>query len=249
MTEEFFADPLPSHPVLLYHKWMTTCPLWPKQIAQASSHEGQRYRKIRKDKETANEGQIMARPSKKAEIVQAAAELFSTKGFKATTVRDIAEKAGVLSGSLYAHIDTKEDLLLEIVRLAANEFANALEPIVRSDENPEAKVRAAVHAHLGVIASSRAWSTVYLDEDAAFSPEGRLEVRQLRKVYEQYWMQILEEGRARQTFSFTDSVLTRLFILSALNGFHRWYDPQGRLTVHDIAEDYAGMILNMLRKT
>ncbi len=189
----------------------------------------------------------MARPSKKTEIIRAAAELFSTKGYKATTVRDIAEKVGVLSGSLYAHIDTKEDLLLEIVRVAANEFANALKPIVHSHASPEEKMRAAIHAHLGVIASSRAWSTVYLDEGATFSQEGRLEVRHLRKIYEQYWTQILEEGQMRQTFSFPDEALARLFILSALNGFHRWYDPEGRLTVHDIADDYADMVLKMLR--
>ncbi|AUW93828.1 MAG: TetR/AcrR family transcriptional regulator [Sulfobacillus thermosulfidooxidans] len=188
----------------------------------------------------------MARPSKKSEIVQAAAELFSTKGFKATTVRDIAERAGVLSGSLYAHIDTKEDLLIEIVRQAANEFAQALAPIVQSQESPTAKMRAAVHAHLGVIASSRAWSTVYLDEDMAFSETGRATVRQLRRTYEQYWIQLLEEGQQQHVFSDIDIGLTKLFILSALNGFHRWYDPKGRLMVHEIADHYADMILKML---
>lgn len=189
----------------------------------------------------------MARPSKKTEIVQAAAELFSTKGFKATTVRDIAERAGVLSGSLYAHIDTKEDLLLEIVRRAAGEFADAVKPIVSADLAPEEKVRQAVHAHLGVIASSRAWSTVYLDEDAAFSDAGRHEARQLRRSYEHYWMQILEEGQTRQVFSLDDPALTRLFILSALNGFHRWYNPDGKLMVRDIADHYADMVIKMLR--
>lgn len=191
----------------------------------------------------------MARSSKKSKIVQAAAELFSTKGFKATTVRDIAERAGILSGSLYAHIDTKEDLLLEIVRRAAREFTDSLQPIVQSDLIPEDKIRKAVRAHLGVIASSRAWSTVYLDEDTAFSEEGRSMVRQLRNAYEQYWIQILEEGRVQQAFSFTDAVLIRKFILSALNGFHRWYDPTGRLMVDDIAEQYANIVLKILHTT
>jgi AcrR family transcriptional regulator len=191
--------------------------------------------------------EIMARPSKKTEIVQAAAELFSTKGYRATTVRDIAERAGMLSGSLYAHIEAKEDLLIEIVRQAADQFARALTPIMSSSMSPAEKLTAAIHAHMGVIADSRAWSTVYLDDDTDLSEGGRLEVRHLRKSYERYWAAILDEGQEGGDFCPQDSALARLLILSALNGLHRWYKPEGPLTVDEIAERYAAMLLKMLR--
>lgn len=188
----------------------------------------------------------MARPSKKSQILQAAAELFGTKGFKATTVRDIAERAGVLSGSLYAHIDTKEDLLVEVVRQAAQAFTEVLAPIVASSRDPREKLRLAVHAHIGVIAASRAWSAVYLDEETAFSDSGRQEVRRLRRAYEEYWTAILEEGVRQGIFVIDDLPLARLFTLSALNGIHRWYNPQGRLSAGAIADRYTDMLLKVL---
>ncbi len=189
----------------------------------------------------------MARPSKKSEIVKAAAELFSTKGYRATTVRDIADRAGMLSGSLYAHIDAKEDLLIEIVRQAADQFATAIAPITDSSLPPVEKLTAAIHAHMQVIADSRSWSAIYLDDDTDLSDAGRREVRSLRRAYEGYWADILKEGQARGDFSPEDSALSRLLILSALNGLHHWYKPEGPLSVGEIADRYAAMILKALR--
>lgn len=189
----------------------------------------------------------MPRVSRKHKIVEAAAQLFGTKGYRATTVRDIAERAGVLSGSLYAHIATKEDLLLEIVREAARDFSRALEPIVASDASAAQKLRRAVHAHLAVVAASQSRARVYLDEREAFSDIGLAEARALRKRYEAYWEAILEDGMTSGEFDLPDPKLARLLILSALNGVNRWYQPQGRLTPDQIAESYANFLLRMMQ--
>ena len=55
-------------------------------------------------------------PTRRSELLLIAAELFATKGFKNTTVRDIAEASGILSGSLYHHFDSKESMVDEILR-------------------------------------------------------------------------------------------------------------------------------------
>jgi AcrR family transcriptional regulator len=191
----------------------------------------------------------MARKSRRALIVQAAAELFASKGFQKTTVRDIAEQAGVLSGSLYAHIETKEDLFLEIVRLAARHFEQALAPIVASSLSPSEKLRHAVKAHIGVIDESRAWAQVYLSDVAELSDEARQEARRLRRQYEAYWIKILHEGVAAGVFSIEDETLTRFFVLSGLNGMTHWYRAGGRLTCDEIADIYANLIERMLQPT
>lgn len=188
----------------------------------------------------------MARKSRRDVIIEAAAELFAEKGFRATTVRDIAEVAGILSGSLYAHIDTKEDLYLEIVRRAANDFAAAVAPIVDSQASPDVKLERMIAAHLGIIAESRAWARVYMDDDNQLSQATRDHARQLRRDYERLWDTVLDEGMRSGLFHVEDESLTRLFILSALNGVIRWYRPDGRLSPERIAEGFMPMVLRVL---
>ena len=188
----------------------------------------------------------MARKSRKAIIIQAAAELFAEKGFRATTVRDIAEVAGILSGSLYAHIATKEDLYLEIVRRAAQDFTSAVAPIVEGADSPEIKLERMIAAHLSVIDRSRAWARVYMDDDNQLSDRTRGRARQLRRAYERLWDKVLQDGMSSGVFSVDDESLARLFILSALNGVIRWYRPGGRLASADVAQAFSPLVLRVL---
>ncbi|MCY0900103.1 MAG: TetR/AcrR family transcriptional regulator [Firmicutes bacterium] len=188
----------------------------------------------------------MARKSRRDAIVKAAAELFAERGFRATTVRDIAEVAGVLSGSLYAHIATKEDLYLEIVRRAADDFSTAVRPIVEAQESPDVKLRRMILAHLRVIEESRAWARVYLDDDNELSEATRREARRLRREYERLWDRVLTEGIDQGLFQVHDESLTRLFVLSALNGVIRWYHPGGRLSSDAVAKEFSILVERVL---
>ncbi|MCY0877825.1 MAG: TetR/AcrR family transcriptional regulator [Firmicutes bacterium] len=188
----------------------------------------------------------MARKSRRDAIVEAAAQLFAERGFRATTVRDIAEVAGVLSGSLYAHIATKEDLYLEIVRRAAEDFSGAVGPIVESQGPPDEKIRRMILAHLRVIEQSRAWARVYLDDDHELSENTRSEARKLRRGYERLWDRVLLEGIEQGRFHLRDESLTRLFILSALNGVVRWYHPEGRLSSEAVAQEFLILVERVL---
>lgn len=189
----------------------------------------------------------MARKNRRDAIIEAAAELFAAKGFRATTVRDIAEEAGILSGSLYAHIATKEDLYLEIVRRAAQDFSGAVGPLVDELGDAPAKLGRMIRAHLGVIDRSRAWARVYLDDDSELSEATRMEARRLRREYERLWDAVLQEGMASGQFLMADESLTRLFILSALNGIIRWYRPGGRLSAEAVADHYVQLVLRVLK--
>jgi AcrR family transcriptional regulator len=188
----------------------------------------------------------MARKSRRDLIIESAAGLFAAKGFHATTVRDIAEVAGVLSGSLYAHIATKEDLYVEIVRRAARDFTAAVEPIATGSGSAVDKLERMIGAHLAVIARSRAWARVYLDDDTNLSQAARDQARQWRRAYEKLWDAVLAEGMADGSFRVADQPLARLFVLSALNGVIRWYVSEGRLSEGDITRHFTGLVLGAL---
>ena len=94
---------------------------------------------------------------RKEQIYSTARSLFSERGYHATTVRDIARELNMQGGSLYAHIESKEDVLWEIVNRAAEQFLGAVEPIVASDKSPADKLRDMVRAHVQVVADT--WPT------------------------------------------------------------------------------------------
>ena len=78
--------------------------------------------------------------------------MFSRQGYHATTVRDIARELNMQGGSLYAHIDSKEDMLWEIVERAAAQFLAAVRPLAAL---PAARERSACDAMLAAACGSR----------------------------------------------------------------------------------------------
>src|SRR6188508_3222972 len=89
--------------------------------------------------------------SRRAELLAIAAGLFAEKGFKNTTVRDIADAAGILSGSLYHHFDSKESMVDEILSTFQEELFGRYDEILASDADPRAKLEQAVRVSFDAI--------------------------------------------------------------------------------------------------
>src|SRR5215210_2836822 len=94
---------------------------------------------------------MTATQTRREELLQIAAELFATKGFRNTTVRDIADAAGILSGSLYHHFDSKESMVDEILRTFQDELFGQYDAIIASDADPRAKLEEAVRVSFEAI--------------------------------------------------------------------------------------------------
>ena len=101
--------------------------------------------------------------ARRTELTRAAARLFAEKGYHGTSVGDLAEALGVQKGSLYAHIESKADLLWEVAREGAEAFHAALDAV--PDEGPVVeRIRAALRAHLRVVAEQLDVATVFIRE-------------------------------------------------------------------------------------
>jgi TetR/AcrR family transcriptional regulator, cholesterol catabolism regulator len=188
----------------------------------------------------------MPRAGRKENVLEAAVALFSHKGYHGTTVRDIAEESGMLSGSLYAHITSKEDLLFEITRRAANQFMDALEPIVAGPGSAAGKLQAAIAAHLRVVAGSLEAATIFLHEWKALAPERRVVIAERRTAYERLLGQIIRQGVESGEFRPVDEKFARLLVLSAVNWLYEWYDPAGPLGPDEVADRFATLIFGGL---
>jgi len=178
------------------------------------------------------------RRSRKEQILEEAARLFGRRGYHATSMRDIGEATGMLAGSLYAHISSKEDLLFEIVLQAANQFLDRLESLRPLDLSPEERLRRAMRAHVGVVADNLDEAWVFHHEWKALTGERRDEVRRLRRRYEQLWDEIVRglPGAADPRFA-------RLLVLSAANWTYTWYRPEGPLSPDEVADRFSDLLL------
>jgi AcrR family transcriptional regulator len=185
----------------------------------------------------------MPKAGRRDAILDAAVELFSDRGYHGTSVRDIAHESGMLSGSLYAHIRSKEDLLHEIVTRAGREFVAGVEQVVAADLPADEKLREALRAHIRVVAGSIDEARVFLHEWRALAGPRLAEVRGLRRRYERLWAGVIEEGIAAGLFRSVDPRFARLVALSAANWTYQWYDPDGPLGPDEVADRFADLLL------
>jgi AcrR family transcriptional regulator len=190
----------------------------------------------------------MAERGRRKQIVQAARTLFREKGYHATTIRDIADMSGVLSGSLYAHIRTKEDLLFEITDEVADHFVHKLETITQSPQPPTEKFRRALAGHITVVAEHLDAASVFSHEWKALSGERKEIIQAKRDRYEQLWADILDEGVASGEFHEEHIRFSRVMTLSVANWLYQWYQPTGVLSAKDVADRMADVILRGLQK-
>ncbi len=185
---------------------------------------------------------------RKAEIHRAACRLFREHGFPGTSVRQIAEKVGMLGGSLYSHMDSKDDLLWDIVNHAADRFLSTLESVQTSNLGIMQKLRAAIMAHVGVITADLDAAAVYTFEWRHLVPERRTAFTQRRDDYERSFRELVDQAIRERYIGAESAASATLFILSALNWVSTWYRPDGPMSAEDIGRMLSDYIFDGLRR-
>ncbi|WP_243028879.1 TetR/AcrR family transcriptional regulator [Thermus albus] len=180
---------------------------------------------------------------RREQILSIASHLFSQRGYHATSMRDLAKELNLQGGSLYAHIASKEELLIEVVRRAAERFLAVLDSL---EGDPVAKLKGLVQGHLRVIAEELPRATVFFHEWKHLSPPLLEEAKALRRKYEEGVQGIIQEGVEQGVFHVPSVRLATLFVLSALNWTYQWYRPDGPLSLEKLSEAYATLILRAL---
>jgi TetR/AcrR family transcriptional regulator, cholesterol catabolism regulator len=179
-------------------------------------------------------------------ILEAAQRLFSRKGYHGTTIRDIAEERGILSGSIYAHIKSKEDLLFEITNRGADTFLEALESAISVPGTAVEQLERGMVAHILVIVEHLDAASVFFHEWNALSEDRRKVILEKRDRYESLWAKILHTGVENGEFRVSDLKFARILILTVINSMYQWYDPKGPDGPTEIAHHFTELILQGL---
>ena len=189
------------------------------------------------------------RSSRKVQIETLATQMFENKGFKATSMRDLATELKIEASSLYSHIKSKEELLQKICFNMAALFFDALEAVETLSLSPGEKLKKAVVAHVSVITANPSASAVFFSEWRHLSDPYLSEFLGLRSTYEAKIRNIIKEGVEKGAFSVPDQKLAVLTLLSSINWIHQWYDPKGMMKGEEIGEKLADFILYGLKST
>lgn len=182
------------------------------------------------------------------EVLATAEKLFADRGYHATSVRDIATALEIKAGSLYAHIETKDDLLWELVNEAAGRFFAAAEPIIGSELVPIEKLRRLIAAHVAVVTGSVTSASVYTTEWRHLTEPRRAEFAARRDEYERMVRGLVRDCIREGTFVDMDEKFATLLILSSINWIYQWFRADGPMTPEEIARKLTEMLFNGLRR-
>ena len=153
--------------------------------------------------------------TRRTELAREAARLFAEKGYHGTSVGDIAAAMGVQKGSLYAHMDSKQDLLYEAMREGAEAFHAALDEVPEDLPAPE-RIRLALRGHLRVVAEQLDVATVFVREWRYLEGERRDAILAERRRYEERFRSLFRDGREHgELRADLDDASTTLLALSS----------------------------------
>ena len=194
----------------------------------------------------ASTGSSTESPTRRSELLRIAAELFATKGFKNTTVRDIAEASGILSGSLYHHFDSKESMIDEVLSTFQEELFGKYDEILASDEDARAKLERAVRVSFEAIDQHPHEVAIFQNEAdylGGFERFGYLAERnaQSRNVWTTLLTEGVETGVLRPDLNIE---LTYRFIRDTVWVAVRWYRPGRDRTVQEVADQYLAILFD-----
>jgi TetR/AcrR family transcriptional regulator, cholesterol catabolism regulator len=190
---------------------------------------------------------LVPRSDSYSALLDVATQLIGEVGYERTTVREIAKRLGVQSGSLYSHISSKNELLEEIVQRVGLEFIARAEAAVEQNGDPEARLRGFVVQHLTVLHEYQAAVSVYFNEWKKLDDEAKRSIVKLRRRYEMLLAGIIEDGIESGMLRTVDVRSAVLVIISVVNWTYQWYRPGGPLSPAELADEYMDIILNGLK--
>ena len=183
--------------------------------------------------------------ARRTELTREAARLFAEKGYHGTSIGDIAEAMGVQKGSVYAHIDSKQDLLWAIASEGAAAFHAALDA-VPDDAPASERVLLALRAHLRVVAEQLDVATVFTREWRYLDDERRETFVAERRRYEERIRELFRDGRdLGELRSDLDLGVAALLFLSSANWAYTWLQP-GRDT-DALADRFFALLVDGMR--
>ena len=179
------------------------------------------------------------------EVLDAAAAVFAEKGFHAATLKDIAERVGVLPAGLYHYVDSKEAALIEVCRRSGRAFLEAMKASLEADRPAPALLRDAIRRHI----QNNRRELVYIFAFRRSGLPGAVlpDLQRMANEYQAMWEAVIARGVERGEIApGTDPHTAAIALLAMLNGAVEWYGRMPPDAIDAVARRFADFILDGL---
>lgn len=185
--------------------------------------------------------------TRKDEIIKTAAKLFKHKGYSAVTMRDLAKAMGIKAASLYNHINSKQDILKEIIISLAEEFTESMQTIRASHGSSIDKVKQIVKLHVNITARNT-YGMASLNNDWMHLEEKLDYFLQLRADFENDFRNILIEGINNNEILDSNVDVILFSMHSTLRSLYLWIPNKEDLDPEELAQNLCDVLINGINK-
>jgi AcrR family transcriptional regulator len=180
--------------------------------------------------------------SPRGRLLRAAAHLFLTRGYAQTTVRDLAREVGILSGSIFHHFESKEEILEAVMTEVSLLNAGRMRAAVQARSEPLARVRALIRCELDSIHGETSEAmTLLVSEWRSLGADAQQRVLLARDRYEQIWLDALRA--AGHELAPIDRFVLRRLLQGMTSSTANWYRPRGPLTLDALTDQILSLLV------
>jgi AcrR family transcriptional regulator len=183
-----------------------------------------------------------------AAIREAGLDLIHAHGYEAMSLRQLAARIGLQPGSLYNHIETKQDLLFDLIHNHMVTLLASIDKALAGIEDPLEALEAFIAFHLTYHIERKREVFIGSSELRSLEPKNRRKIVALRRSYEDRLCTILKQGAARGLFKIEDVRVSAYAILAMLTGICTWYDAKGRIGQRKLIAIHTRLVLQGVMK-
>lgn len=190
-------------------------------------------------------GERKPREERWAELIEVATQVFYEKGYDGASLQDIADRLGMLKGSLYYYIQSKEDLLFDVISTVHREGLAVI--TARADAPGDAleRLEGVIVGHVEHTCRNLVATAVFLHELSALPPERRQEVLGTEHAYQAVFRDLIEQAQAAGLVRpEIEPRVAALSVLGSTNWVYRWFRPDGTFRPETIGAQLADMAIH-----
>jgi len=186
--------------------------------------------------------------SRLEEVLESAANIFFAKGFHATSIEDVARDVGMLKGSLYYYIKSKDDLLFRLLLAGIEDSDAFIAQHIDPQGEPVAQLERAIRAQIDYIIENRVPFGLFLHEFDSLSGKRQHKLIAVMSRYNNRFVELVRKGQEEGKLMAGEPWIIVNGILGMCNWLYRWYDPEQGSDPEQIKTVFVQMILSGIRK-
>ena len=178
-----------------------------------------------------------------SKLIEVAIDLFASKGFRGTSIRDIANSMGMSISNIYHYFGSKEGLLLAILQHSAKQVVDQLSHIYEKDLDPVERFQLLIRTHVLMSRDHKKEVKIFFLDEEHLSQEGIEINKQFQRDVLNIYRRELQNLKVKGFLEYENLTALALNILGVINWHLRWYRPEGPISLEKIAEEILTFIM------